>query len=199
MDNALVRTDRTRVLVVDDDPLVRDYLTTRLARQSDVEVVASVPDAPQACACLRSQAVDLVLLDYRLGGPDGLELATSIRLWLSHASGTAVATAPPQVLFCTGFATEELEAEARARGASGVLAKSDAVSELLPAIRTVMQGGTWFRWPASLPRGAAKAAGDPIRPFSAPGLQGYQPVPRSGGKLWRPLREASGPVPAAEL
>lgn len=132
----------TRVLIVEDDALVRDFLISRLRLEPGLEVVEAVADAPSAVACLRKLDIDLVLLDYRLDGPDGMQLLHSITLWLG--SEFSAARKRPKVLFCTGLASPAFEAEARAMGARGVVAKEKVMVELIPAIQAVISGGLWF-------------------------------------------------------
>lgn len=132
----------TRILIVEDDRMVRDFLISRLRLEPGLEVVEAVEDAPSAVACLRRLDIDLVLLDYRLEGPDGMQLLHSITLWLGD--DFSASRKRPKVLFCTGLATPAFEAEARAMGARGVVAKEKVMLELVPAIRSVIDGGLWF-------------------------------------------------------
>jgi DNA-binding NarL/FixJ family response regulator len=126
-----------RVLCVEDDVLVRTYLAARLELEPDLRVVGTVASAGEALRLLRAQPVDLILLDYRLEGADGLQLLRALT-----ASGTA-----PCVLFYTGLADEYLERRARELGAAGVVSKTSAGDTLLRALRVVAGGGTWFSEP----------------------------------------------------
>jgi len=137
-----------RLLCVEDDPLVRTYLATRLALEPDVRVAGVVSSAGEAIAFLRREAVDLVLLDYQLEGADGMQLLGALaRAQAPHPT--------PRVLFCTGLADETFEAAARALGAAGVVAKTRMAAELLPALRAVSEGKQWFRAQAASPLAAA--------------------------------------------
>lgn len=128
-----------RLLCVEDDPLVRTYLATRLSLEADIDVAGVVPSASEALMFLGQQSVDVVLLDYRLEGADGLQLLSAIES-RSHAQhGTA-----PRVLFCTGMADGMFDAEARARGAAGVLTKDQMAGSLITAVRAVAEGREWF-------------------------------------------------------
>ena len=60
-----------RLLCVEDDPLMRAYLATRLQAEPDIQVVGTVPDAQRAMIHLRLGEIDVVLLDYHLQGTDG--------------------------------------------------------------------------------------------------------------------------------
>jgi DNA-binding NarL/FixJ family response regulator len=130
-----------RLLCVEDDPLMRTYLATRLQAEPDIQVVGSVPDTQRAMIHLRLGEIDVVLLDYHLQGLDGTSLIQSMSPWTRWSID---AEDRPAVLFCTGFADEAFRAKARLLGARGVVAKDRMVDELLPAIRAVAHGGTWF-------------------------------------------------------
>ena len=128
-----------RLLCVEDDPLVRTYLATRLALEPDIEVEGVVSNAGEALMFLGREPVDVVLLDYRLEGADGMQLLGAI----SNGGRFADAHAP-RVLFCTGIADGSFDAHAREMGAAGVVPKDQMASELLPAVRAVARGGHWF-------------------------------------------------------
>lgn len=128
-----------RLLCVEDDPLVRTYLTTRLSLEPDILVAAGVPGAAEALAFLREERVDLILLDYLLEGADGMQLLGILRQNPPPDGGP-----PPRVLFCTGHADAAFDARARAMGAAGVIPKERMATELVPAVRAVAAGGLWF-------------------------------------------------------
>jgi CheY-like chemotaxis protein len=130
-----------RLLCVDDDPLVRSYLTTRLSVEPGMHVVGSASGAAEAFAYLKQERIDVVLLDYQLvDGPDGLQLLQAVSLW----AGDLPPQHRPAVLFCTGYADDDLAERARSQGASGMVAKDRVGSELIPAVRAVAEGGQWF-------------------------------------------------------
>jgi DNA-binding NarL/FixJ family response regulator len=130
-----------RLLCVEDDPIMRTYVATRLQAEPDIQVVGSVPDTQRAMIHLRTGEIDVVLLDYHLQGTDGTSLIYSMSPWSRCSSD---AEAHPAILFCTGFADEAFRSKARLLGARGVVAKDRMVDELLPAIRAVAGGDTWF-------------------------------------------------------
>jgi PleD family two-component response regulator len=72
-----------RVLCVDDDPMVRGYLVTRLAAEPDMQVVASVADVARALIHLSYDQIDVVLLDYLLQGRDGISMVEGMAPWLN--------------------------------------------------------------------------------------------------------------------
>lgn len=89
-----------RILIVDDEPLARARLRGLLANEADVEVVAEAADGPSALLACDKHGPDLVLLDIRMPGMDGLEVAR-------HLAGQA---RPPLVAFCTAYDEHALSA-----------------------------------------------------------------------------------------
>lgn len=140
-----------RVLCVDDEPMVRRYLITRLACEADVRVVGEVATAGAACSYLREQEVDVILLDYNLEGADGMQLLQAISLWYDELPADR---RRPAVLFCTGCAEPDFEIRARAHGADGVVFKDRVAAQLVPAVRAVAAGRGWFDGGASVSNGA---------------------------------------------
>jgi DNA-binding NarL/FixJ family response regulator len=130
-----------RLLCVEDDPLVRVFLTTRLAAEPDFELVGAVPDIERALIDLRRSEIDVVLLDFHLLGRTGTELLQVMSPWTRWCEA---AEHRPAILFCTGFANEAFEAQARLLGARGVVAKERMASDLIPAVRAVAAGDGWY-------------------------------------------------------
>lgn len=117
-----------RVLVVDDDPAARSFLTRALSLAGYSPV--AVADGAAALAWASDQAPDLLLLDYRLVGLDGLTLLDRLR-----ASGVR---AP--ALLISAHSDEPLEVLAAARGAAGVLYKPVDLQALYDAVAAVLRG-----------------------------------------------------------
>src|SRR5689334_12555093 len=92
-----------RLLCVDDDPIMRTYLATRLQAEPDIQVVGSVPDTQRAMIHLRLGDIDVVLLDLHLQGSDGTQFIPSMSPWTRWSLD---AENRPAVLFCTGFSDE---------------------------------------------------------------------------------------------
>ena len=131
-----------RLLCVEDDPIVRRYLVTRLAAEPDMRVVGAAPDISRGLIYLARDEIDIVLLDYILPGRDGISLAEAMAPWLiwPHPDEPR-----PMVLFCTGQAADEdFRAKARLVGARGVVSKDRLRSDLIPAVREVARGGSWW-------------------------------------------------------
>jgi DNA-binding NarL/FixJ family response regulator len=130
-----------RLLCVEDDPITRTYLATRLQAEPDIQVVGAVPDTQRAMIHLSRGEIDVLLLDYHLQGTDATHLAQTMCPWSDWSPD---GEDQPAVLFCTGFADESFRAKARLLGARGVVGKDRLASDLIPAIRAVARGGTWF-------------------------------------------------------
>jgi DNA-binding NarL/FixJ family response regulator len=119
-----------RVLVVDDDPLVRAGLSMILGGPGDLVVVAEVSDGAQAVRRVREGGVDVVLMDLRMPVLDGIEATAAI---------TALPE-PPQVVVLTTFDADDLVVRALAAGASGFLLKDTPAPQIVEAIRQVRAG-----------------------------------------------------------
>jgi DNA-binding NarL/FixJ family response regulator len=119
-----------RVLLADDQALVRDGFRMILAAQDDMEVVGEASDGDEAVAATRELEPDVVLMDIRMPGTDGLE---ATRLLLGDATET-------RVLILTTFDHDEYVYEAFRAGASGFLLKDVPRSQLITAVRTVAAG-----------------------------------------------------------
>jgi DNA-binding NarL/FixJ family response regulator len=141
-----------RVLCVEDNSLVQDYMVTRLALEPDVRIVGLADSADTALVQLTWEPVDVVLLDHQLTGSSGMQLLRTLRE--RHAREDEPRTRGkaepeplprrPAVLFCTGRAQEILQS-AWEWGADGVIAKERLFTDLVPALRAVAAGGTWYR------------------------------------------------------
>lgn len=126
--------DVIRVVIADDQPLIRAGLRAVLESDPDVEVVAEAGDGAEAAARAREHEADVVLMDVQMPGTDGLV-------------GTRMAiTARPtvRVLVLTMFDLDENVLAALRAGASGFLLKSTDPREFLHAIRAVHRGDLLF-------------------------------------------------------
>ena len=121
----------TRVLVVDDQDLVRGGLRMILEAQRDIEVVADAANGAEAVESARLRKPDVVLMDVRMPVMDGIEATRRI----IARQGDLV-----RVLMLTTFDLDEHVYEALAAGASGFLLKNTPPAELADAIRTVADG-----------------------------------------------------------
>jgi DNA-binding NarL/FixJ family response regulator len=121
-----------RVLIADDQALVRDGFGMILDAQEDIEVVGSAADGGEAVEQARALRPDVILMDIRMPGVDGIE-ATRRLCGPEGADG-------PRVLMLTTFDQNEYVYEAMKAGASGFLLKDVRREELVGAVRTVAAG-----------------------------------------------------------
>ena len=123
---------RIRVLVVDDQGLVRAGFRMILEAQPDIEVVGEATDGLDAVAAARRLRPDVVLMDIRMPRLDGLEATRRL-------AGPGVAD-PVRVLMLTTFDLDEYVFEALRAGASGFLLKDLPREDLVAAVRVVAAG-----------------------------------------------------------
>src|ERR1035437_5600512 len=121
-----------RVLLADDQALLRATFRLLLDSTPDIEVVAEASTGAEAVARARSSRADLVLMDIRMTDVDGIEATRQIT--------ADDALAGVKILVLTTFETDELVVAALRAGASGFLGKGVAPAALLDAIRTVAAG-----------------------------------------------------------
>jgi DNA-binding NarL/FixJ family response regulator len=121
-----------RVALADDQVLVRRGLSSLLSAEPDLEVVGEAGDGDEAVAVARAEHPDVVLMDVRMPGADGL------------AATRAISADPDlddvRVIILTTFDLDEYVFEALRSGASGFLVKDTEPVELLRAVRTVAAG-----------------------------------------------------------
>jgi DNA-binding NarL/FixJ family response regulator len=122
----------TRVLLADDQGLVRAGLRLLIEGEPDLEVVGEASDGGEAIALARVEQPDVVLMDISMPGTDGLEATRVI------ASDPALASV--KVIVLTTYATGDHVFEALRSGASGFCVKDTEPWELLQAIRVVASG-----------------------------------------------------------
>jgi DNA-binding NarL/FixJ family response regulator len=123
----------TRLLLVDDDELVRTGLRMILEAEPDLEVVAETGDGVEVTSLARRHAVDVVLMDVRMPLVDGL---TATRHLVESLAD------PPRVLVLTTFGQEDAVYDALRAGAAGFLVKRARPAEIVAAVRTVALGDT---------------------------------------------------------
>jgi DNA-binding NarL/FixJ family response regulator len=160
-----------RLLLVDDHPLVRDGLKSRLASESDMTVVGEAGNAAEALAALDSCAPTLALMDIGMKDINGIELAAML---LERAPQLAV-------LMLSMYDSVEYAQRALQAGARGYVLKDAPASEILTALRTVANGGTYlgvdmaqrlFKAPA--PRSSLSVREQDILAFLADGQSSKQ-------------------------
>ncbi|MFD3466000.1 response regulator [Streptomyces sp. NPDC058682] len=120
-----------KVMIADDQMMVRQGFTVLLNAQPDIEVVGQAVDGADAVAKVAELAPDVVLMDIRMPGMGGIE-ATSVI--------TSVPDAAVKVLVLTTFDLDEYVYEALRAGASGFLLKDASADQLAEAVRVVAAG-----------------------------------------------------------
>jgi len=121
---------KTKVFVIDDHPLVREWLATLLNRQSDFQVCGEASDGHQAMKLMATAKPDVAIVDISLEGGSGIELIKGIK-----------AAYPDVVMIVLTMHDESLYAERVLRaGARGYVMKREATKNIIPAIRRVLEG-----------------------------------------------------------
>ena len=120
-----------RVVVADDQEIVREGFAALLATQPDLAVAGTAADGDEAVRICRAEHPDVVLMDVRMPGLDGIEATRR----LTSEPGTQ-----PRVLMLTTFDLDEYVYDALGAGASGFLLKDVAAEQLFEAVRLVAAG-----------------------------------------------------------
>ena len=141
------------VVLADDQPLVRTGLRMILAAEPDLEVVAEAADGREAIDAAARLKPDVVLMDVRMPGVDGIEATRAV----------TAEKDPPRVLVLTTFDLDEVVYDALRAGASGFLLKDAPEERLTTAIRVVAEGGSLFA-PSVTRRLIEEFARRPTRP-----------------------------------
>ena len=124
-----------RIVLVDDQTLVRSGIRSLLELAGDVTIVAEASDGEEGLAVIRRERPDVVLLDIRMPKKSGLDLLREM-----HAAGDL----PPTILLTT-FDDDEALLDGVKAGARGYLLKDVSLEQLSEAIRAVAAGGTLIR------------------------------------------------------
>jgi DNA-binding NarL/FixJ family response regulator len=125
----------TRILLADDEQLIRQGLRQLLDLSDDLRVVAEAADGDQVLAALEQQRIDVVALDVRMPRMDGLQVLDALK----------ASPARPACLVLTTFDDAGLLLEAARRGAQGFISKDVSFEELCTALRAVAAGASWFQ------------------------------------------------------
>ena len=126
----MTSSERIRVMVVDDHPIMRNGLRDALDAEEDLEVVGQASDGDEAVEMAERVEPDVIVMDVMMPGKDGVDACREIMETLPDT----------QVLMLTASSTEDAVVEAVAAGATGYLQKHSGPEELAVAIRDVAQG-----------------------------------------------------------
>jgi DNA-binding NarL/FixJ family response regulator len=121
---------KVRVLLVDDDALVRAGLRMILSSSDELEVVGEAADGAEAVAAVMAHRPDVVLMDIRMPEMDGIAATTALRRLAD----------PPHVIVLTTFQADEHVMNALRAGADGFLLKDTAPTEIVNAVRLIAAG-----------------------------------------------------------
>ena len=128
------KTRKTRILLADDHPIVRDGLRLLISAQPDLEVVGEAENGRQVLALAKTLCPDIVVMDLSMPQLSGLEATTLLKR-----------SAPDlKVLVLTVHDDESYLQQLVEAGASGYVLKRSAGNELVGALRTVAAGGVFF-------------------------------------------------------
>jgi len=150
-----------RVLLADDQALLRAGFRVLLDSAADIEVVGEASDGAEAVRLVRQVGPDVVLMDIRMPGVDGLEATRRI--------GADQDLAHVKVLILTTFEADDYVYQALQAGASGFLVKDTEPAELLQAVRVVARGDSLLS-PGVTRRLIADIVARPPRPMAPPAV-----------------------------
>lgn len=172
-----------RVVLVDDQELVRTGLAMVVDSQDDLRVVGQAADGAQALDVVATTAPDVILMDVRMPGMDGLEATRRIVARYPQA----------RVVVLTTFDLDEHAFAALRAGASGFLLKDASAEDVVAAIRAVHAGDAVLA-PSTTKRLIAQVAGDLPGPRTDPG-----PLDRLTEREREVLREVASGASNAEI
>jgi len=163
-------SQKTKIILVDDHPLVREWLTSLIHQQPDLIVCGEAETAPMALKLMASAKPEVAIVDISLKGGSGLELIKDIKI--SH---------PEVAVIVLSMHDERLYAERALRaGARGYIMKRETARNVIAAIRRVLEGklylseklSAWFA--EKFVDGPASAFGSPVEQLSDRELEVFQ-------------------------
>jgi DNA-binding NarL/FixJ family response regulator len=147
-------TGKSRIFLVDDHPLVREWLTNLVNGQMDLTVCGEAEDAARALSAIGQARPQIAVVDLSLKAGSGLELVKDIRL---HHPGVGV--------IVLSMHDESLYAERALRaGARGYVMKRETTKKILAAIRCVLEGGVYVSEGFATTIAEKLVSGAPLRP-----------------------------------
>ena len=160
-----------RVLLADDDPLVRAGLRLMLGAAEDIMVVAEASDGAEVAALVDLHGPDLVLMDIRMPHMDGIEATRVLR----------ARAEPPEIIMLTTLATDGYVLRALQAGASGFLLKHTRPQDLVAALRKAASGEPVFS-PDALRQLVDTVAVSPTEDRAASDTTAERRAPAPGGQ-----------------
>ncbi|MFE4449889.1 response regulator [Streptomyces sp. NPDC056796] len=182
-----------RVIIVDDQAMVRAGFAALLAAQSDIDVVGEAPDGRRGVEVGRAVRPDVVLMDVRMPEMDGLAAAREL---LTPPAGV---DHRPKVLMLTTFDVDDYVYEALRAGASGFLLKDAPPADLISAVRVVAAGDALLAPSVTRRLIADFARQRPAAPSGGPALRLNALTPRETEVLELIARGLSNQEIAARL
>jgi DNA-binding NarL/FixJ family response regulator len=143
----------TRVLLVDDEELIRAGLRAIINAEEDLEVVGQAEDGATVLPLVTKHNPDVILMDVRMPAVDGIQATRHILERVDN---------PPKIIVVTTFENDDYVYDALLAGASGFLLKRARPAEIVRAIRVVVAGDSLL-FPAAI-RMLAAQRGDPRKP-----------------------------------
>ena len=131
---------KIQVLVVDDEPMARAGIRMLLKNEEDIDIVAEAVDGQDALTQARVQRPDVILMDVRMPGTDGVKATRAV----IEEGLTTQNDQPIRIIILTTFNLDEYVYDALHAGASGFLLKRAIPAEIAAAIRAVVAGGGWL-------------------------------------------------------
>jgi DNA-binding NarL/FixJ family response regulator len=170
-------TQKTNVLLVDDHPLVREWLATLINQQADLQVCGEADSAPKALQLIGQAKPGIAIVDISMEGGSGIELIKNIK-----------ASYPEVMVIVLSMHDESLYAERALRaGARGYIMKRDSTKGVLQAIRCVLGGQLYVSdkmaklLAEKFVEGRPKAAGSVVESLSDRELEVFQLLGRGYG------------------
>lgn len=174
-----------RVLLVDDDALVRAGLRMMLASAPDIEIVAEAADGSEVEPLVDRHGPDLVLMDIRMPGVDGLEAARLLR----------ARPGAPEIVMLTTFSTDGYVLRALQAGAAGFLLKHTRPDRIIEAVRQAAAGE-----PVMSPEALSQLIGTvtaPPAPRTHPRRRRFPPPTRRSNWVCSAIANSKSPSPSA--
>ena len=121
-----------KLLIVDDDPLIRKSLSITLAKEADITVVGTAADGAEALRLCEAHSPEVLLMDIRMPGIDGISATRLIKERFPHV----------RIMMLTTFDDKPNIQQALASGADGYLIKTDKIADIAGKLRVLMAGSS---------------------------------------------------------